>query len=49
MFSEHGRYLNTYAKKTCKCLVVSNPVILYFIQPNTNCLVLAQNATSIPR
>ncbi len=26
IFEEHGKYLDKFAKKTCKCLVVSNPV-----------------------
>ena len=28
IFQEHGKYLEEYAKKSCKCLVISNPVIM---------------------
>lgn len=48
IFSHQGRILNDYAKKTCKSLVVANPVRIFLIQPNTNCLVLAENAPTIP-
>jgi malate dehydrogenase len=42
VFEEQGKSLNTYAKKTCKILVVANPA-------NTNCLIVANNAPSIPK
>jgi len=42
IFSTQGRILNEVAKKTCKVLVVGNPA-------NTNCLITAAVATTIPR
>lgn len=42
IFKEQGKALNEVAKKTCKCLVVANPA-------NTNCLILAEEATTIPK
>ena len=42
VFEEQGPSLNTFAKKTCKILVVANPA-------NTNCLIVASNAPSISK
>jgi malate dehydrogenase len=42
IFKSQGVFLNKYAKKTVKCLVVGNPA-------NTNCYILAEIATSIPK
>ncbi|GKT27237.1 Malate dehydrogenase [Aduncisulcus paluster] len=42
IFKEQGIAINAVAKKTIKVLVVGNPA-------NTNCLVLAAHAPSIPR
>jgi malate dehydrogenase len=42
IFVAAGKALDQYAKKECKVLVVANPA-------NTNCLVCAMNAPSIPR
>lgn len=42
VFEEQGKSLNTWAKKTCRILVVANPA-------NTNCLIIANNAPSIPK
>mgnify|MGYP000907578937 CR=1 FL=1 len=42
VFEEQGKSLNKVAKKTCKVLVVANPA-------NTNCLIIAKNAPTIPR
>ena len=39
---EQGKELAAHAKKTVKCLVVANPA-------NTNCLVLAKNAETLPK
>lgn len=40
IFESNGKYLNLYAKDTCKILVVANPA-------NTNCLITMKNATKI--
>jgi len=40
IFKEQGKYLDTYAKKTVKILVVGNPA-------NTNALILSKNSPSI--
>lgn len=42
VFEEQGKSINTFAKKSCKVLVVANPA-------NTNCLIISNNAPSIPR
>jgi malate dehydrogenase len=42
IYKETGQILNEVGKKTCKCLVVANPA-------NTNCMVLAHYASSIPK
>ncbi|KAL4511638.1 hypothetical protein ABPG72_012483 [Tetrahymena utriculariae] len=42
IFKKQGQALNTVAKKNCKSLVVANPA-------NTNCLILAETAKSIPK
>jgi len=42
IFEEQGKYLDAYAKKTVKVLVVGNPA-------NTNALILAKNSPSIPK
>ncbi len=42
IFAEQGKYLDTYAKKTVKVLVVGNPA-------NTNAIMLAKNSPSIPK
>jgi len=42
IFKTQGKALDKVAKKTVKCLVVANPA-------NTNCLILQQNAPSIPK
>jgi len=41
IFSAQGKALEQVAKKSCKILVVANPA-------NTNCLILKENAPSIP-
>ena len=41
-FISQGTSLNKHAKKDVKCLVVANPA-------NTNCLLLAETASSIPK
>jgi len=41
IFEDQGKYLEKYAKKTTKILVVGNPA-------NTNAMVLTKNAISIP-
>jgi malate dehydrogenase len=40
IFKSSGEYLNKYAKKTCKVLVVANPA-------NTNCLVTLKNCNKL--
>lgn len=42
IFKSQGNALNTYAKKTCRVLVVGNPA-------NTNCMIAAKYASTIPR
>lgn len=42
IFKAMGCAIDQYAKKTCKVLVVANPA-------NTNCLICATNAPSIPK
>jgi len=42
IFSQQGKLMEEHAKKTCKSLVVGNPA-------NTNCLILAEYAPSIPK
>ena len=42
IFREQGKALDAVAKKTCKSIVVANPA-------NTNCLILAEAAPSIPK
>ena len=42
IFRTQGQALNKHAKKTVKVLVIGNPC-------NTNCLITAENAPSIPR
>lgn len=42
IFKKQGVSLNEFAKKTVKCLVVANPA-------NTNCMILAEAAPSIPK
>lgn len=42
IFSQQGKALDKYAKKSVRCCVVGNPA-------NTNCLILMKNAPSIPR
>jgi malate dehydrogenase len=42
IFIDQGKALNEVAKKTCHSLVVANPA-------NTNCLILSQNAPSLPK
>ncbi|KAI3386682.1 hypothetical protein SNEBB_006117 [Seison nebaliae] len=42
IFKSQGSFLDKFAKKTCKILVVGNPA-------NTNCFVLMDNAPSIPK
>merc|ERR1712212_414006 len=42
IFKTQGAALEQYAKKTCKVLVVGNPA-------NTNCLIAAKSAPSIPK
>jgi len=42
IFSDQGKILNEVAKKTAKVLVVGNPA-------NTNCLITATSAPSIPK
>lgn len=40
IFESNGKYLNLYAKDTCKILVVANPA-------NTNCLITMKNAPKL--
>lgn len=42
IFKSQARFLDQYAKKSVKVLVVGNPA-------NTNCLILQENAKSIPK
>jgi len=42
IFKSQARFLDQYAKKTVKVLVVGNPA-------NTNCLILQENAKTIPK
>ena len=42
IFVEQGKYLDKFAKKTVKVLIVGNPA-------NTNCYVMMKNAPTIPK
>lgn len=42
IYEAHGKFLDQYAKKTCKVLMVANPC-------NTLCYIMANSAPSIPK